>query len=63
MKKKLRGFAAMSKEKRVEIARRGGHRAHALGVAHKFTAEEARIAGSIGGKNRYKNRRTEQKTT
>ncbi|HLZ64426.1 MAG TPA: hypothetical protein VKR06_46455 [Ktedonosporobacter sp.] len=28
----------------------GGKAAHALGVAHKFTSEEAQAAGRIGGK-------------
>ena len=43
--KKPRGFAAMSKEKQLEIARQGGKTAHRLGVAHQFTPEEARAAG------------------
>lgn len=48
--KQKRGFAAMSLEKRREIASRGGKRSHAEGRAHKFTKEEAAIAGSKGGK-------------
>ena len=35
-KKSRRGFAAMTKEKRQEIAAMGGRKAHALGVAHEF---------------------------
>ena len=44
-----RGFAAMTPEKRREAARKGGIAAHALGKAHVFTSEQARIAGSKGG--------------
>ena len=47
---KKRGFAAMSPEKRKEIASRGGKRAHEKGKAHRFTKDEARDAGSKGGK-------------
>jgi general stress protein YciG len=48
--KQKRGFAAMDREKMREIARTGGRKAHRLGVAYKFTSEEARAAGSKGGK-------------
>lgn len=48
--KKLRGFAAMDKEKHREIASKGGKAAHELGRAHQFTSEEAREAGKKGGK-------------
>ena len=41
----LRGFAAMSPEKKREIAGMGGRAAHATGRAHQFTTEEARAAG------------------
>lgn len=47
--KQRRGFAAMSDEARRELARRGGRAAHAQGRAHKFTPEEARVAGAKGG--------------
>jgi general stress protein YciG len=40
-----RGFAAMSPEKKKEIAGMGGRAAHASGRAHQFTTEEARAAG------------------
>jgi uncharacterized protein len=40
-----RGFAAMSPEKKKEIAGMGGRAAHAAGRAHQFTTEEARAAG------------------
>jgi uncharacterized protein len=39
----------MSPEKQREIARLGGAAAHARGVAHRFSAEEARDAGRKGG--------------
>lgn len=40
----------MSPEKQREIASKGGKAAQAKGAAHKFTSEEARIAGAKGGK-------------
>lgn len=45
-----RGFAAMDATKHREIARKGGRTAHARGRAHVFTPDEARVAGSKGGK-------------
>jgi hypothetical protein len=47
--KSRRGFAAMNEEKQREIAAKGGRAAHAKGVAHQFTSEEARKAGRKGG--------------
>jgi general stress protein YciG len=47
-KKKPRGFAAMSPEKRIEMARKGGTAA-SKGNGHKFTSAEAREAGRKGG--------------
>jgi len=44
-----RGFASMSSEKKREIASKGGKAAHALGTAHKWTSEEAQVAGRKGG--------------
>ncbi len=44
-----RGFAAMSREKQREIARRGGRAAHQKGTAHEFSQQEAREAGRKGG--------------
>ena len=44
-----RGFAAMSPERRREIASEGGRQAHAAGLANKFTTETAREAGKLGG--------------
>jgi general stress protein YciG len=49
-KKSKRGFASMSAEKVAEIAGSGGKAAHALGRAHEFTSDEAKIAGASGGK-------------
>lgn len=42
---KPRGFAAMTPERRREIAAKGGRTAQARGTAHRFTPEEAREAG------------------
>ncbi len=50
-----RGLAALSLEKRREIASKGGKQAHANGTAHEWTTEEAIKAGSKGGKARAKN--------
>jgi general stress protein YciG len=42
---KDRGFASMDREKRREIASKGGRAAHQKGTAHEWTPEEAREAG------------------
>lgn len=47
--KKPRGFAVMDSDRQREIASKGGRSAHQLGTAHKYTSEEARIAGKKGG--------------
>lgn len=47
---KPRGFAAMTPERHKEIASTGGKAAHRLGVAHKFTKEQASAAGKKGGR-------------
>ena len=47
--KKKRGFAVMDPEKVKEIASRGGKAAHEQGTAHKWTSEDARVAGRLGG--------------
>src|ERR1051326_2852205 len=44
-----RGFAAMSPERKREIASKGGRAAHMKGTAHEFTSDEARAAGRKGG--------------
>lgn len=43
------GFASMTPEKKRDIASKGGKSAHALGVAHQWTSEEAQAAGRKGG--------------
>lgn len=48
--KKKRGFASMSPEKQLAIARKGGVAAHANGTAHEWSPEEAREAGRKGGR-------------
>ncbi len=47
--KSRRGFAAMSPDKQREIASQGGRAAHQQGVAHEWSADEARAAGKKGG--------------
>lgn len=47
----------MSAEQRRELSRRGGRAAQAAGTAHRFTSEEARAAGSKGGRAKAKNKR------
>lgn len=39
----------MDKAKQKSIASKGGQAAHRMGVAHRFTPEEAREAGRKGG--------------
>lgn len=50
--KKPRGFAALSPERRKELSRKGGIRAHETGTAHRFArgSEEAIEAGKKGGR-------------
>ena len=48
--KARRGFSAMPKETHKRIASQGGKAAHATGLAHRFTPEEARAQGRKGGK-------------
>jgi uncharacterized protein len=48
--KRGRGFASMDPEEQRKLASAGGKAAHAKGVAHEFTKEEARAAGRLGGK-------------
>jgi general stress protein YciG len=50
--KPLRGFAAMSPERRREVSSKGGLTSQARGTAHQWTVEEARAAG-IKGSARY----------
>ena len=46
--RRARGLAAMSPERRREIARMGGRTSQARGTAHQWTAEEASVAGKKG---------------
>jgi uncharacterized protein len=46
------GFASMSKARVQEISRRGGRAAHALGVGHEWTVDEAREHAAAGGRAR-----------
>ena len=53
MNKHPRGFATLPRAERREIASRGGRSAHAKGVAHEWTSEQARLAGRKGGLARH----------
>lgn len=46
--KRMRGLAAMSPERRREIASKGGRTSQARGTAHQWTPEEASAAGKKG---------------
>lgn len=48
MSKRPRGLAAMSPERRREVASKGGRTSQARGTAHQWTAEEASAAGKKG---------------
>lgn len=50
MAKSRRGFAAMDPAKQRAIASKGGKKAHELGTAHEFTAQQAQEAGRKGGR-------------
>lgn len=54
---KTRGFATMDKNKLLEISSKGGKNAHSSGRAHKWTVEEAIIAGRKGGINSRKKKK------
>lgn len=54
--KKPKGFAAMNPEQLFLIRRMGGQAAHASGLAHEFTQDEAREAGRKGGASVSRNR-------
>jgi len=58
---RARGLAAMSPERRREIASKGGRTSQARGTAHQWTAEEASAAGKKGSA-RYALRRAEIET-
>jgi uncharacterized protein len=46
--RRARGLAAMSPERRKEIASMGGRTSQARGTAHQWTAAEASVAGKKG---------------
>jgi len=56
---RARGLAAMSPERRREIASKGGRTSQARGTAHQWTPEEASAAGKKGS-SRYARRRLEE---
>jgi len=47
--KRSKGFANLPVDEHRRICALGGKRAHELGVAHKFTTQEAADAGRKGG--------------
>lgn len=53
--KKPKGFAALSPEKRSEIARKGGLKVQAMGKAHKWTTDTARDAAKKAAEVRREN--------
>lgn len=55
---RARGLAAMSPERRREIASKGGRTSQARGTAHQWTPEEASAAGKKGSA-RYARKETE----
>lgn len=57
--KSKRGFAGWDPEKLKKISSKGGKAAHDRGVAHEFTSEEARRAGSLGGQASHAKKRAE----
>jgi uncharacterized protein len=56
--RRARGLAAMSPERRREIASMGGRTSQARGTAHQWTAAEASAAGKKGSA-RYALRKAE----
>lgn len=54
---RLRGFAAMDKDKLRAISSMGGQVVQSMGLAHQFTSEEAREAGKKGGAKVSANRK------
>lgn len=55
--KRPQGFAAISPERRREIAAAGGRAAHARGTGHRFSPQEAADAGRRGGQSVARDRR------
>ena len=50
-----RGFAALSPERRREIASQGGKAAQATGKGHRWSPEETVAMGQRGGLKRFRN--------
>ena len=59
--RRARGLAALSPERRREIASMGGRTSQARGTAHQWTAAEASAAGKKGSA-RYALRKAEAST-
>ena len=51
------GFALLTPERHRAVSAEGGRVSHALGKAHRFTAEEARRAGRKGGTTTQRRKR------
>jgi general stress protein YciG len=51
------GFALLTPERHRAVSAKGGRVSHALGKAHRFTAEEARRAGRKGGTTTQRRKR------
>lgn len=59
-KKRLHGLAALPPERRREIAAMGGRKAQQLGVASRWTPEQARAMGARGGQKTAASRTREE---
>lgn len=55
-KRGVRGLASVDPEERSRIGRMGGKASWKAKKAHKFTSEEAKIAGRKGGKSTARKR-------
>lgn len=60
MGKSKRGFASMDPVRRRKIQSQGGKAAFASGKGHRWTSEEARLAGQKGGKRTQEERRRKE---
>jgi uncharacterized protein len=58
--KHLRGFALLDRARRRQLASKGGKAAHAKGVAHEWSSEQAQLAGRKGGLARHNKRLKQQ---
>jgi general stress protein YciG len=57
------GLASMPYAKRREIAAMGGRASHAKGTAHRWTKEEATVAGAKGVASRRRKTQQRRNTT